>query len=166
MFSSDWTPHPLNPIISDCKSARPAGKIFSKNGTLYRPSQNCSTRYGYGFNVSEITSLDESRYSEELVSSVKPNWDKRIIGTHTLNHVNSLHIIDAIGQKKPVLITQPLIPIPKVPTVSQFVMTSGIMVWVPENGGKCDDSPLPCTQSPDSNLKLIDGKNIMEGYYK
>ena len=78
----------------------------------------------------------------------------------------SLHIIDAIGQKKPVLITQPLIPIPKVPTVSQFVMTSGIMVWVPENGGKCDDSPLPCTQSPDSNLKLIDGKNIMEGYYK
>ena len=78
----------------------------------------------------------------------------------------SLHIIDAIGQKKPVLITQPLIPIPKVPTVSQFVMTSGIMVWVPENGGKCDDSPLPCTQEPDSKLKLIDGKNIMEGYYK
>ncbi len=78
----------------------------------------------------------------------------------------SFHVIDVIGQKKSVFITQPLIPNLKVPTVNEFLMKSGFMVWVPENGGKCYDSPLPCTQSPDPNLKLIDGKNIKAGYYK
>ena len=100
LLSNDWKPHPLNPIVSDCKSARPAGKIFTENGMLYRPSQNCSTRYGYGFNINEITSLDENNYAEVLVSSVKPNWDKCIIGTHTFNRVNSLHIIDALYKRR------------------------------------------------------------------
>ena len=93
LFSRNWEPHPLNPIVSDCKNSRPAGKIFSEKGRLYRPSQNCSIRYGYGFNLNEITLLDENNYSEVLVSSVKPNWDKNVIGTHTFNRVDSLHII-------------------------------------------------------------------------
>jgi len=101
LFSSDalhsdkWQPHPQNPVVSDCKSSRPAGKVFCKNGAIYRPSQNCSVRYGYGFNISEITSLDEKSYREVLVSSVKPNWDKKIVGTHTFNRTNALHMIDA-----------------------------------------------------------------------
>ena len=78
----------------------------------------------------------------------------------------SFHTIDSIGQKKPLLITQPLNLIPKVPTVTQFNMKSGLMVWVPDNGEKCHDSPLPCTQNLDSKLKLIDGNNIIGGYYK
>jgi hypothetical protein len=100
LFSKNWQPHPLNPIVSDCKTSRPAGKIFHENGRLYRPSQNCSTRYGYGFNVSEITALDEYNYAEVLVSSVTPDWDKNIIGTHTFNRVNQLHMIDAIYKRR------------------------------------------------------------------
>jgi hypothetical protein len=100
LFSNDWKPHPQNPIVSDCKSARPAGKIFYENGSLYRPSQNCSHRYGYGFNICEITELNENNYAEEIVSRVKPNWDKQIVGTHTFNRVNSLHIIDAIYRRR------------------------------------------------------------------
>ncbi len=100
LFSNNWQPHPLNPIVSDCKTSRPAGQIFSEKGILYRPSQNCSTRYGFGFNISEITSLDEMSYAEVLVSSVKPNWDKNIIGTHTFNRVNSLHMIDAMYKRR------------------------------------------------------------------
>jgi len=100
LFTNVWHPHPLNPIVSDCKAARPAGKIFIENGILYRPSQNCSRRYGYGFNINEITLLDEKNYTETLVSSVKPNWDKTLIGTHTFNRVNSLHVIDAIYKRR------------------------------------------------------------------
>ena len=98
--TNQWISHPLNPVVSDCKSARPAGKIFVENGTLYRPSQNCSVRYGYGFNVCEIVKLSEQQYEENIVSHVEPNWDKNIIGTHTFNRVNSLHIIDAIYRRK------------------------------------------------------------------
>jgi len=99
LFSSKWKPHVQNPIVSDCKSARPAGKIFSENGRLYRPSQNCSVRYGYGFNINEIILLSENSYAEKLVSRIEPNWDKDIVGTHTFNRVNSLHIIDAIYKR-------------------------------------------------------------------
>ena len=87
-------------------------------------------------------------------------------GTSLLNNGETITLIDSIGQKKPLLITQPLNLIPKVPTVTQFNMKSGLMVWVPDNGGKCHDSPLPCTQNLDSKLKLIDGNNIIGGFYK
>ena len=100
LLSQDWQPHPMNPVISDVKSSRPAGKIFIEDGRIYRPSQNCSVRYGYGFNINEITVLDDKNYSETIVSKVEPNWDKDIIGTHTFNRVNALHIIDAIYKRK------------------------------------------------------------------
>jgi hypothetical protein len=95
LLSNNWKPHPLNPIVSDCKTARPAGSIFFENGSFYRPSQNCSNAYGFGFNISEIVKLDKDNFEEKIVSSVKPNWDKRITGTHTFNRVNALHVIDA-----------------------------------------------------------------------
>ncbi len=100
LFSTDWTPHPRNPVVSDCKSARPAGKLFQQNGTLYRPSQNCSHRYGYGFNLSEVKQLTESSYEEDIVTKVEPNWDKSIIGTHTFSRVNSLHVVDALYKRR------------------------------------------------------------------
>lgn len=100
LLSQDWTPHPMNPIVSDCKSSRPAGKIFFENGKLYRPSQNCSAHYGYGFNISEITTLNDNEYAETIVSKVEPDWDKDIIGTHTFNRAGALHVIDAIYKRK------------------------------------------------------------------
>ena len=100
LLTRNWQPHPRNPVVSDCKSARPAGRIFRMNGGLYRPSQNCSTRYGYGFNINEIIVLDESNYRESVVSSVGPNWDRKIVGTHTFNRAGSLHIIDALYRRK------------------------------------------------------------------
>ncbi len=50
LFSSgsldgEWKPHPLNPVVSDVRSARPAGRIFSRNGQLIRPAQDCSRVY-------------------------------------------------------------------------------------------------------------------------
>jgi hypothetical protein len=43
-----WVPHPRNPVKSDVRGSRPAGKLFRANGGLYRPAQNSSGRYGYG----------------------------------------------------------------------------------------------------------------------
>jgi hypothetical protein len=101
LFSSDdllskvWVSHPMNPIISDCKRARPAGKIFEKNGNLYRPSQNSSHKYGYGFNFNRIIQLDEHNYREELVSKVEPNWAEDVTATHTFSNAHNLYVIDA-----------------------------------------------------------------------
>jgi hypothetical protein len=93
--SAEWQPHPRNPVVSDCRNARPAGKLFIEGDRLYRPAQNSSYHYGYGFNLNEIATLTDSEYAEVTVSKAEPNWDPRIIGTHTFSRTGSLHFIDA-----------------------------------------------------------------------
>ncbi|MBK8698720.1 MAG: hypothetical protein IPN29_03970 [Saprospiraceae bacterium] len=93
--TNNWTPHPLNPIVSDVKRSRPAGKVLRFNDKIYRPSQDCSFRYGYSIQFSEIIKLTETEYEEELVTCILPSWDKRIMATHTFNADNGLTVIDA-----------------------------------------------------------------------
>lgn len=93
-LSGNWTAHPRNPVVSDVKSARPAGCLFVRDGRLYRPSQNCSRHYGYGFNICEITNLTETDYEEKIVARVEPKWNKNIISTHTINYADGLTIVD------------------------------------------------------------------------
>lgn len=95
-LADEWVPHPLNPIVSDVRSARPAGNIYQQDGKLYRPSQNCSVRYGYGLKVHEIQKLTPTDYKESEVVSVEPNWDPKVKTVHTFNHQNGLAFIDGI----------------------------------------------------------------------
>jgi hypothetical protein len=99
-FSSSWQPHPMNPIVSDASCARPAGKLFEYGGCLYRPSQNCTTRYGYGFNISEVCVLNEREYSERVVTSAYPNWDRHLLGTHSFNFADGLTVGDALRRRR------------------------------------------------------------------
>lgn len=94
-FSTDWTPHSRNPVVSDVKSSRPAGRIFVRDGHIFRPAQNSSHRYGYGFNICEITKLNETEYEEHIVSRVEPKWQEDLLATHTFNYAAGLTVIDA-----------------------------------------------------------------------
>ncbi len=98
--SGHWVPHPMNPIISDVKSARPAGHIFIYNNNIYRPSQNCSKRYGYGLKLNEIVKLNENEYAETEILNIEPSWGKRYLGTHTLNYKNEFTIIDVLKKRR------------------------------------------------------------------
>jgi hypothetical protein len=98
--SSNWQPHPSNPIVSDVKTARPAGGIFIFNENLYRPGQNSKFRYGYGININHIVNLTETSYEEKLISKIKPNWDKEILSTHTLNYKDDFTIIDVLVKRR------------------------------------------------------------------
>ena len=105
LFSSDnllshtWNSHPMNPVISDVKRARPAGKIFERNGITYRPSQCCNPRYGYGINLNEIVELTETNYVENEIAHIEPKWDKNLMGVHTFCHENRLTLIDGYYNK-------------------------------------------------------------------
>lgn len=99
-LKGEWLSHPQNPIISDVRQARPAGKIFVENGKLYRPSQNCGKRYGYGMKINEIIELTTTRYKEETVQDIYPNWDKDLLCTHTLNNNHRLTVIDALVRRR------------------------------------------------------------------
>lgn len=95
-LSARWTPHPENPIVSDVTRSRPAGPLFRRDGRLYRPSQNSALRYGFGFNINEVTELSETRYAERVVKRVEPDWDPEIYATHTLSSEHGLTVIDGM----------------------------------------------------------------------
>lgn len=93
--SNTWESHPQNPVISDVKSARPAGNLFNYKDNLYRPSQNCSKHYGYALTINQVVEMNELRYQEIVVDAILPDWDKKLSGTHTINSVDHLTVIDA-----------------------------------------------------------------------
>jgi hypothetical protein len=98
-LSHNWTPHPNNPIVQDVRSARPAGHIFSQDGKIIRPSQDCSKRYGYATNFNIITKLNEIEYEESLEWKFLPR-SKGILATHTWNRSGNLLAIDAILRRR------------------------------------------------------------------
>ncbi|MDG1730894.1 MAG: hypothetical protein P8K68_11520 [Algibacter sp.] len=100
LITNDWIPHPFNPIVSDVKSSRPAGNIFIENDRIFRPSQNCSKRYGYGMKIKEIITIDEENYKEIKVQSIYPNWNKKLLAMHTLNNSGRLTVIDASVKRR------------------------------------------------------------------
>ncbi len=89
-----WTPHPANPVLSDVRRARPAGKLFVENGKVIRPSQDCGKAYGYALNFSEVLTLTETEYREQLIARITPDWLPGLLGTHTYNRTSRFEVID------------------------------------------------------------------------
>lgn len=95
-----WQPHQHNPVKSDVRSARPAGHLFTQNGDLYRPAQDASKRYGYAVTLNKILHLSPDEYTEIEVSKMLPHWTRNLIGTHTLNTVDRLTVIDGLARRR------------------------------------------------------------------
>ncbi len=94
-----WTPHRRNPVKSDVRGSRPAGKLFNWNGDLYRPAQDSSGRYGYAISINKITQLDHEGFREEHVSNILPNWNKKLLGTHTISIAGELTVVDCLVKR-------------------------------------------------------------------
>lgn len=89
-----WTAHRANPVKSDSRSSRPAGRLVQQNGRLFRPAQDCDGSYGAGLVWFEITELSPERFSERQIVT----WDARVelgaTGLHSLDQLGELHAID------------------------------------------------------------------------
>lgn len=95
-----WTPHRSNPIKSDVRSARPAGRIFQNDGQVYRPAQDCSKHYGYAVSVNRIVQLDPETYEEVEVDRITPNGSPHVAGVHTFNRVGNMTVIDCLMKSR------------------------------------------------------------------
>lgn len=95
-----WTPHRRNPVKCDVRSSRPAGMLFRRGDALYRPSQDCSERYGGAITVSRVERLDDEAFREVEVARIEPRWSPELVGTHTLNHADGLTVIDGREPKR------------------------------------------------------------------
>lgn len=95
-----WTAHRSNPVVSDVRSARPAGPLFSRDGVLYRPSQDCSLAYGHSVLINRVDVLSDDAYRETAVDRISPGWRKDILHVHTLGGSQRLRVIDYLVSRK------------------------------------------------------------------
>ena len=91
-----WTSHPMNPVKSDVRSARPAGTPFVSDGKLYRPAQDCSTHYGSAVQINEVLVLTETDFREVPICRIEPDASGPYpFGLHTLSQAGNFTLIDA-----------------------------------------------------------------------
>jgi len=91
----NWTPHALNPIKIDVRSARPAGPPFELGEGLIRPAQDCSIRYGGAISFNRILALTPDEFREETFASLVPEpTGPYRSGLHTICPAGERTIID------------------------------------------------------------------------
>jgi hypothetical protein len=94
LLTSDFQPHPMNPVYRDVRCARPAGALFMHDNKLIRPSQVSAPRYGYGIQLNHITELTKTTFSELPMETIEPAWQHNIMGMHTINHSDGFSVAD------------------------------------------------------------------------
>lgn len=99
LIEDQWKSHPQNPVVTDSRSARPAGKIFFRNGKMYRPSQNCLERYGHKLIMNEILQLSATHYEEQVSEEITLHSRTDVTGIHTYNANETLLVVDALFRK-------------------------------------------------------------------
>lgn len=99
LLTGNWTPHPENPVVSDARKARSAGRIFERNGSLFRPSQDCTKRYGYGVVFNQILALNEKSYIEKETDKFIPDGIYRLKAIHSFDHQNQLTLMDGLTRR-------------------------------------------------------------------
>ena len=63
---------------------------------MFRPAQDGSRRYGYAIEIRQIVTLTPERFEERVVASLYPDWDKGLIGMHTLNTDGRATVVDGL----------------------------------------------------------------------
>jgi hypothetical protein len=95
----EWRPHCCNPVKSDVRSARPAGRLFMHNGALHRPAQICAPLYGSGIVITEVLQLNLHAYREKEIARIQPTRAQGILGVHTMNRSGELNVIDGFARR-------------------------------------------------------------------
>ena len=89
-----FIPHKLNPVITDCRTARNAGSLNFANKML-RPSQiNNSSGYGVGLNINKISLLNLENYNETIIKTIYPNKKTTAKSIHHISNLKSKIVID------------------------------------------------------------------------
>jgi len=95
----EWRPHAANPVKSDVRSARPAGRLYESGGALYRPAQICAPLYGAGISINRVLRLSQEEYVEREEQRILPMHPAGLLGLHTVNRAGELSVVDAFTRR-------------------------------------------------------------------
>jgi hypothetical protein len=101
-----WTPHPGNPVVTDVRRARPAGRVFRRGSDLIRPGQDNARRYGGGVTLSRIDVIDAEEYREVPIAHIGPEQLPGSCGLHTFNADSAYEAVDFCRAR-------PRVPLPR-----------------------------------------------------
>jgi hypothetical protein len=90
-------PHPANPIVSDVRHARCAGRLFRHGDRLIRPAQDCASHYGSAIVFNEVVELTPARYGERVLARLAPDWSPTLVACHTYSAAGGIEVLDARG---------------------------------------------------------------------
>jgi len=93
-LAGPWRPHSKNPVKSDCRAARPAGRIVQNANRLFRPAQDCEETYGSGIVWHEIVELSPSHFREIEISRIRAPRALGIERFHSFDQVGQLQVVD------------------------------------------------------------------------
>ena len=89
-----WHGHPLNPVVSDVRRARPAGRLFLRDGHLIRPGQDSSRTYGGAVVFNRVDLLTEDEYRETPVGRIERDWRRGNLGSHCYTADSVYEVVD------------------------------------------------------------------------
>jgi hypothetical protein len=95
-----WRAHARNPVVSDARHARPAGRILVDDGSLVRPAQDCTGGYGRRIVLNRIDVMTEDDYRETSIGSIDPHWQPGVIRTHTYAVNDDLEALDGLRYER------------------------------------------------------------------
>lgn len=93
IFSGNWKPHPLNPLIVNSEKARNGGLILDGNNIFRVFQKQGFNMYGRGFGVARILEINSDHYSEQTIYEMKQPV-RGLNGMHTFNHNKGLSVCD------------------------------------------------------------------------
>jgi hypothetical protein len=101
-FASDlvgpWRPHVMNPIVTDVRAGRPAGRLFVRGGTMIRPAQDSARRYGHAVNFQAVTVLTVDDYQERTLARLEAS-ELGAVATHTYNSDDRYEVVDLLRSR-------------------------------------------------------------------
>ena len=92
---NEVTPHKQNPIIIDSSCARNGGRIFERNGNIYRVAQNNTFgEYGHGVSLRQIVKLDINNYEESEIVRIDGADIPEFRYNHHLCQIDDAFVLD------------------------------------------------------------------------
>jgi hypothetical protein len=99
LLRGEWTSHPMNPVVSDARAARPGGAVQRLGERIFRPAQDCSRGYGRALSLREITRLSPTDYAEVERERLEPGWRADVKAVHSLARAGGLTVVDALRHR-------------------------------------------------------------------
>ncbi|HET6391059.1 glucosamine inositolphosphorylceramide transferase family protein [Hyphomicrobium sp.] len=99
-----WAPCGPQPLSLDPRTSRPAGHIIGAGETLYRPTQDCTHRYGGAIVWCRFTLPAGRAFMQDEVGTLRPRDVRELPGGHTFNRCGPLETVDVFGAPKSDLI--------------------------------------------------------------